>query len=105
MGDQRQGALAGALLLVAAGISGLPQDMIGLGIVLVSALLLDRFAVALSRNIRFSPALPVVLGGALDPQVGAGVALLYLVISGLADLKAPFLSLSLIHISEPTRPY
>jgi C4-dicarboxylate-specific signal transduction histidine kinase len=92
MGNQGQGALVGVLLLAAAGLSGLPQDMVGFGVVLASALLLDRFNVSLSRNILFTPALPVVLGGALDPAVGAGVGLVFVLIQALSDLKEPFLS-------------
>jgi C4-dicarboxylate-specific signal transduction histidine kinase len=92
MGNQGQGALVGVLLLAATGLSGLPEDMVGFGVVLSSALLIDRFKVSLSRNILFTPALPVVLGGALDPQVGAAAGLLFVLIQALSDLEEPFLS-------------
>ena len=78
-------------MAAAAGLSGLPQDVAGFGVVLASAVILDRFHVSMSDQIRFTPALPVVLGGALDPEVGASVGLLFVLIQALIDLKESFL--------------
>ena len=92
MVSQAQGALVGLMLLAAAGLSGLPSDMVGFGVVLACSLLLDRFQLSLGRNISFNPALPVVLGGSLVPQIGALVGLVFVFVQALSDLAQPFLS-------------
>lgn len=92
MGTQGQGALAGILLMVAAGLSGLPQDMLGFGVVLGCALLLDRFGISMSRQVRFTPALPLVLGAALDAEIGTALGFVFVMVQALSDLREPFLS-------------
>jgi len=91
VGPQAQGALALLALLGALPFSGLPTDYVGLGVLTLTALVLERFRVRLGETISFSPAFTVALGAAFIPSVGPAVGLILLVFQGLAYLQYPFL--------------